>query len=395
MVLLLAGSSAGRDDYATTAISEVGSVCYHGISIKPGKPAILGLSKNKPILGIPGYPASGVVVLEKIVKPIIELATKNNLNRENSIQATVSRQINSSLKYEETIRVTLGNVNNKIIATPLNRGAGVVTSLVKSDGTITIDQNSEGLEAGGKINVKTGLTKEDINNILLVIGSHDPVIDELANLLHGKNSKYRISSSHVGSMGAIMAAKRQEMHMGGTHLLNEDTGVYNKSYIEKYLNSKEVSLVECVYRKQGIIVAKGNPKKIKGFNDITREDIVFVNRQKGSGTRILNDYICKQNCIDPEEIYGYGHEEFTHSSLATQIYSGSADAGTGIYSAAKMYDLDFIDICEEQYDLLIPNYALELPQVKLVLEILQSKEFANKVKSLGGYRLENPGKIRN
>lgn len=395
MVLLLAGSSAGRDDYATTAISEVGTVCYHGISIKPGKPAILGLSNNKAILGIPGYPASGVVVLEKVVKPIIELATKNNFENENTIEATVSRRINSSLKYEETIRVALGNVNNKIIASPLNRGAGVVTSLVKSNGTITIDQNSEGLEAGDKVNVKTKLTKNDIENILLVIGSHDPVIDELANILHSKNNKFKISSSHVGSMGAIMAAKREEMHIGGIHLLDEETGAYNKSYIKKYLNEKEVSLVECVYRKQGIIVAKNNPKKIKSFKDLMHEDNVFVNRQKGSGTRILNDYICKQNSIDTDKIYGYNHEEFTHSSLATQIYSGSADAGTGIYSAAKMYDLDFIEICEEQYDLLIPNYAMELPQVKLLIEILKSKEFADKIKSLGGYRIENPGTIRN
>lgn len=394
IVLLLAGSSAGRDDYAAEAIDKVADILYHGLSIKPGKPAILAANKDKAIIGVPGYPASGVVVLEKILKPIMSTKTKTDLNKDNIIKGNISRRINSSLKYEETIRVTLGNVNGKIIASPLNRGAGVVTSLIKSDGVITIDKNSEGLEADTTVKVKTKLTEADINNTLLVIGSHDPAIDEISNLLHQRDNKYKLSSTHVGSMGAIMAAKRGEMHAGGIHLLDEATGTYNLPYVKKFLDFKNYSIVECVYRKQGIIVAKGNPKNITCFNDLTRDDIIFVNRQKGSGTRILSNYMCKQNSIDENNIYGYDHEEYTHNSLATQIKNNSADAGIGIYSAAKMYNLDFIELCEEQYDLLIPNFAMKLPQVKLMLEIIQSDDFKEKINSLGGYRLENPGKIR-
>ncbi|MCQ2752070.1 MAG: molybdopterin biosynthesis protein [Coriobacteriales bacterium] len=386
IVLLLAGSSAGRDDLASKVIANAGRVLYHGISIKPGKPAILGLVNGKPVIGTPGYPASGVVVLDKILKPIVEKLTMANLCMDNAIQAHISENINSSLKYEETIRVKLGRVQDKVIAAPLKRGAGVVTSLVQSDGIITIPMNSEGCQAGDLVTVHTDCSKDEIANTLLMVGSHDPLIDELANIMNAK-----LSSTHVGSMGAIMAAKRGLMHAGGIHLLDTVDGTYNKSYIEKFFPNGGVYLLECVSRVQGIIVAKGNPKGIKDFSDIAR--VHFINRQKGSGTRILNDYLCEKHGLNSQDIYGYDHEEFTHASLAAQIKSGSADAGMGIYSAAKMFDLDFIEICLEQYDFLIPDYAFELPQIQELLTTLQSVDFVNRLEQLGGYKLVSPGKV--
>ena len=141
------------------------------------------------------------------------------------------------------------------------------------------------------------------------------------------------------------------------------------------------------------MVAKGNPLNIQKFSDIAREGIRYVNRQKGSGTRILTDYLCKQDNLDTAAIYGYDREELTHTSVAAQIVSGSADAGMGIYSAAKLYDLDFIPICIEEYDLIIPDHAWDTPMVQQLIATLKSDAFKEKILSLGGYTVENPGEI--
>jgi putative molybdopterin biosynthesis protein len=192
-------------------------------------------------------------------------------------------------------------------------------------------------------------------------------------------------------MGGLLAVKRGEAHLAGTHLLDERTGEYNKSFIKKLIPDGGVKIIECVKRKQGLILAKGNPKKITGVTDLTQEGISFVNRQKGSGTRILMDYLCRKDDIDSSKIYGYEREEFTHTSVAALIAAGSADAGLGIYSAAKMYDLDFMHICDEQFDLLISDKAWKLPIVQKLIEVLKSDEFRKRLDILGGYILENPG----
>ena len=194
-------------------------------------------------------------------------------------------------------------------------------------------------------------------------------------------------------MGGIMAIRRGEAHAAGCHLLDTATGAYNRSFIRKYFAKGGVKLVSCVGRQQGLMVAKGNPLSIQKFSDIAKEGIRYVNRQKGSGTRILTDYLCKQENLDVSAIYGYDREELTHTSVAAQIVSGSADAGMGIYSAAKLYDLDFIPICIEEYDLIIPDHAWDTPQVQQMIATLKSEEFKNKILALGGYTVENPGQI--
>ena len=140
------------------------------------------------------------------------------------------------------------------------------------------------------------------------------------------------------------------------------------------------------------MLQKGNPKHIQTVSDLTG-GVRYVNRQKGSGTRILMDYLCKKAGISPSEIYGYDREEFTHTSVAAQIASGTADAGMGIYSAARLYDLDFVPICIEEYDLIIPDHAWNTPQVQQMIETLKSDKFKEKILSMGGYTVEAPGEI--
>lgn len=387
IVLINAGSSAGRDDYTSEIIDSLGKVYVHGVSIKPGKPTILGLAESKPVIGIPGYPVSGIIALEEFVKPLISFENDKNL-----VKAKLSKAIVSGLKYKEYVRVRLGMVNGKLIANPLNRGAGVVSSFMKADGILEVPLDSEGYEAGSEVDIRLLKPLDKLANSLLAIGSHDPLIDELADMLHKKDPKFNLVSSHVGSMGGLLSLKRGESHFGGTHMLDEADGSYNTSYIHKQFPDGGVKLLECVYRVQGLMVAKGNPLGIKGVEDITK--LRYVNRQKGSGTRILIDYLIKQKEINSSEIDGYDREESTHTAVAAQIAAGTADAGMGIYSAAKIYDLDFIPVCLEQYDLLVSDETYESPMFKELLAILKSEEFKNRLNELGGYEIHNPGTIR-
>ena len=393
LVILNAGSSAGREDYSARVIRELGEVLYHGIAMKPGKPAILGAVADTPVLGVPGYPVSGIIVIEQLLKPLVDHWLKVSAQPSHYAKAILTRPVVSGLKYEEFVRVRMGYVGDKLMASPLSRGSGVVSSFMKADGIVEVPQGLEGYEAGSEVNVRLLSPVEKLRNTVVVIGSHDPLLDELGDMLHVENNDVFMSSSHVGSMGGIMAIRRGEAHAAGCHLLDTATGGYNISFIKKYFPKGGVKLIRCVGRQQGLMVAKGNPLHIEKFADISRNGLRYVNRQKGSGTRILTDYLCQQDQLDVDAIYGYDREELTHNSVAVQIASGSADAGMGIYSAAKLYDLDFIPICIEEYDLLIPDHAWDTPQVQQLIATMKSEAFKEKILALGGYTVENPGEI--
>ncbi len=394
LVIVNAGSSAGREDYSVQAIRQVGEVLYHGISIKPGKPAILGCRGPKPILGVPGYPVSGILVLEELLRPLLDDWYGRQPVAGQYREAVLSRTVVSGLKYLEFVRVRLGRVGERLVASPLNRGSGVVSSFMKADGILEIPQGVEGYEAGSSVPVRLLRPMEELEHTLVAIGSHDPLLDEVADLLHRSDPSVYMSSTHVGSMGGIMAVRRGETHIAGIHLLDEESGVYNVSYLKKYFPGGGVRLVECVGRSQGLMLQKGNPKGIRSVKDLACPEIRYVNRQKGSGTRILIDYLCRRDGIDTAAIYGYDREEFTHTSVAAQIASGSADAGMGIFSAAKLYGLDFLPVCIEQYDLLIPDSAWDTPMVRRLLEVLGSEAFRSRLEALGGYQVDQPGRVR-
>lgn len=393
LVLLNAGSSAGQKDFSVEAIQTVGSVVLHGVAIKPGKPTILGMTRKDeqivPVIGLPGYPVSGILVLEQLIKPVISIMTGREIEPHESVEATVSRRLVSSLKYLEFIRARLGKVGGRIVAVPLNRGAGVVSSFVKADGIIHVPQNVEGYEAGEKARVELLRPMKEIEQTLVITGSHDPLIDEVIDIMRRTWPDSFVASSHVGSMGGIMAVKRGEAHLGGVHLLDEASGEYNRAYIRKYIPEGGVRLVRCVQRSQGLMVARGNPLGIRGIEDLPR--LRYVNRQKGSGTRILLDYLLKQAGLDAEGIKGYDREEITHTAVAAAVAASTADAGMGILAAARIYDLEFIPICEEEYDFLIAVESWEHPQFQRFMQVLQSEELARRLEAMGGYKLDRPG----
>jgi len=393
MVIINAGSSAGREDFTSDIISDLGKVYIHGIAIKPGKPTIMGAVNNKPVLGIPGYPVSAYFIMEKVLKKIVESYQGLKPKEPQKVEAVLSKRIMSSLKYLEFVRMKLGYVGNKIIATPLSRGAGATMSLVRADGTLEVPQNVEGIEAGAKVEINLMRDMEEIRNTIVCIGSHDPILDILADMLHVKSNHYYLSSAHTGSMGGIMSLKNQETHIAPIHLLDMESGEYNISYIRKYLKDKNMALVKGVKRIQGLIVQKGNPLSLKNISDISEKNVRFVNRQRGAGTRLLLDYYLKKLNILPDQINGYEREEFTHLSVAAAVASGDVDCGLGVYSAAEMMGLDFIPVCNEEYDFAVPVEHLEMDIIKELIEVMKSDEFLKKLDKLGGYDYSDICKI--
>lgn len=384
IIVINAGSSAGSEDYTSDIIRELGEVFVHGISIKPGKPTILGKIKDKPVIGIPGYPVSAFISFREFVVPLISNYKKIEVKYADVV---LSKRIVSALKHQEFVRMKLGKVGENMIGTPLSRGAGVTMSLVKADGILTIPKNVEGYEAGNIVKVELIKDEKDIENSLVSIGSHDIIIDHLNDMISKRSSGYNLSSANVGSLGGIMAIKKGETHIAPIHLLDENTGEYNSMYIEKYLKNKEVVLVKGIKRVQGIYVQKGNPLGIKCIEDLASKSAIFANRQKGSGTRVLLDYYLKKFNIDENQIEGYKREYTTHTSVALAVKAKNADAGLGIQSVSKMMDIDFIPIALEDYDFLIEKKELENPIVKEVLDILASGEFKCRIERLGGYEL--------
>ena len=385
MVLISAGSSAGRDDYTSEVIASLGTVLVHGLAIKPGKPAVLGEAFGKPVIGLPGYPVSAIVVMDEIVADVLAMATGRTGPARRTRSAVLGQKVVSSLKYTEYIRVTLGRVGEKLLASPLPRGAGVITSFTKADGILTVPQNCEGYEAGTEVSVRL-LSDADPERTLIVTGSHDPLIDEVADILRRSGAPFRVQSTHVGSMGAIYAVRAGLAHMGAVHLLDGGTGLYNNSYVRKYFPNGGAVLERGVRRIQGLMVRKGNPLGIRGFEDI--RNVRYVNRQRGAGTRVLCDHLIEKYGMDARQIDGYGNEEYTHTAVAALIAAGNADAGLGIYSAAKMYGLDFIPICDERYDFLISASYADDPMVRTFLAALRSRECAERLSRMGGYGLE-------
>ena len=393
MILVLGGSSAGSEDYAKSVILELGTVLVHGVTIMPGKPVVIGDVSGKPVFGMPGYPVSAIIAFEQFVRPILKRMLGQPDPPVQKIEVEPTRKIASKLGVEEFLRVKLGQVGNRVVATPLPRGAGCITSITEADGIIRIPNHIEGIKDNETAVAELLRPVSSVGQTIVVVGSHDNTLDVLADMIKVKHSHLSLSSSHVGSMGGLMAVKRGACHLAGSHLLDTEDGSYNVSYIAKYLPEIEVKLVNLVYRDQGLIVSRGNPKGIKGIEDLARKDISFINRQPGSGTRILLDYRLNRIGINPDDIIGYQHEEFTHMAVAVAVLSGTVDAGLGIYAAAKALDLDFIPVVTEQYDLIIPLAYFESENIQFMLETINSREFKRRVAVLGGYSTEKTGKI--
>ena len=388
IILVNAGSSAGREDYTVSILRELGEVFVHGVAIKPGKPIILAMVGQTPVIGLPGYPVSAYIDFETFVKPILALYTGRQLNTIETVNARLSSRIVSSLKHQEYVRVQVGLVHDQYIATPLPRGAGAAMSLVRADGFCVIPKSYEGIEAGELTEIQLLKPLATIQNRIVSIGSHDLLMDLLGDQL--KVKQYGLTSMHVGSMGGILALKRGEAHIAPIHLLDERSGLYNVDYVRRYLK-EPMTLIRGVGRIQGLMVKKGNPKKIQSLTDLTH--VHYVNRQRGSGTRILLDVKLKELGIQPSDINGYDYEVTTHMAVAASVSEGNIDTGLGVYSAAKAFDLDFIEIGVELYDFVVPTKYLELDMIQVFIDVLKSHSFKHKLMNLGGYTTDQIGEL--
>jgi putative molybdopterin biosynthesis protein len=400
LVLLNAGSSAGAEDFSAKVVTALGQLLVHGVAVRPGHPVILGMVRREstgrqnhdaistspravPIIGVPGYPVSAALTADIFVEPLIA-RWLGRRPRELPVEtATLTRKIVSPAGDDDFVRVAVGKVRGRLLAAPLSRGAGVITSLVQADGLALLPRGVQGMNAGEPIQVRLYRSTKEIERTIFCIGSHDLTLDLLAQFLAEYDRRF--VSANVGSQGGLIALRRGEAHLAGSHLLNPETGEYNISYIRQYMPGIPVRVVALVGREQGLIVKKGNPNDIESLQDLTRSEVQFVNRQRGAGTRVLLDYHLNRMSIAPERIVGYSQEEYTHLGVAAAVASGRADCGLGIAAAAQALELEFIPLFQERYDLVIPKPFPEGDFLAPLLGLLAERRFQEAVAQLPGY----------
>ncbi len=393
VVVVNAGSSAGSEDYTAAVLGDLGEVAVHGVAIRPGHPVILGTALGKPALGLPGYPVSAVITAELFLRPLLARMQRRAAPPRPNIPAVFSRKLLSPMGEDEFVRVTLGEVDGRVIATPLTRGAGVVMSLVRADGIVQVPRFSEGLHAGAEVRAELLRDPAEIAGTIVAIGSHDLALDLLAGQIRHFDPATRLTSANVGSLGGLLALKRRDAHLAGTHLLDETSGEYNRAFVHRLLPGEEIVLVNLAYRDQGFIVAPGNPAGLRALADLARPGVRLVNRQRGSGTRVLLDYHLARQGLDPAAIAGYEREEFTHMAVAAAVLSGAATVGLGIMAAAHALGLAFVPLFQERYDLAVPRRHWESDLLAPLRAALASAEFRAAVTALGGYDLRDIGKL--
>ena len=401
LVLVNAGSSAGSEDYTANVVEALGKLLVHGVAVRPGHPVIMGMigsgrgqeMPRTPVIGVPGYPVSAALTGEIFIEPLLARWMGQRPYQAPTLDATLTRKILSHTGDDDFVRVAVGQVGEKVMATPIGRGAGVITSLVRADGLVRIPRFSEGAEAGTPVSVHLYRTPAEIARTIVAIGSHDLTLDLLAQFLAARGEGWRLSSANVGSLGGLVALRRGEAHLGGSHLLDPESGKYNISYVRRYLPGESVVLVSLVGREQGWIVPPGNPKGMATWADAANPDVQIVNRQRGAGTRVLLDYELEQAGITAGAVHGYAREEYTHLAVAAAVASGTADAGPGIRAAARALDLGFVPLTHERYDLVIPRDHYESKLLQPLLALLHDEAFRGAVAALPGYDIGPMGQI--
>ena len=406
LILLNAGSSTGAEDFSATVVEKLGQLLVHGVAVRPGHPVILGLipqgvpgGRSIPIIGVPGYPVSAALTVDIFVEPVIAKWLGRRPLELPTEMATLTRKIVSPAGDDDHVRVAVGRVGDKLLAAPLSRGAGVITSLVQADGLALIPSGVQGLEAGGQVRVHLYRSRAEIERTIFCIGSHDLTLDLLSQFLAERDRRF--ASANVGSQGGLIALQRGEAHLAGSHLLDPVTGEYNISYIRQYMPGIPVRVLALVGRDQGLLVKRGNPRGVKSLADLCSPQIgggagrgvQFVNRQRGAGTRVLLDYHLNALGLSPDSIIGYTREEYTHLGVAAAVASGRADCGLGIAAAAQALDLDFIPLFQERYDLVIPKIFADDSLLAPLFDLMVEPEFRKAVSHLMGYDVSVMGSV--
>lgn len=395
LILVNAGSSAGSEDYTARVVEELGELLVHGVAVRPGHPVVIGTihtqQKQVPILGVPGYPVSAALTGEIFVEPLLARWLGRSPREPVEVEAALTRKVTSPSGDDDYMRVAVGKVGERTLAAPLSRGSGVISSLVRADGIVVIPSGSQGYPSGEKVRVRLYRSPGEIEKTIFAIGSHDLTLDILAQYLTEHDR--RLASANAGSLGGLVALKRGEAHLAGAHLLDTDSGEYNLSYVKEYLPDRPVRIIALVGRTQGLFVPPGNPKEIQGLSDLQREDISFINRQRGAGTRLLLDYHLQELGIDPEDVQGYRQEEFSHLTAAAAVASGRVDCAMGIEAASEALDIEFIPLDHERYDLVIPREHAESELLAPLLELLHDPDFQAAVASRPGYDVTSMGEL--
>jgi len=393
VTVLCAGSSAGSKDFTRQIIESEGRVLVHGIQAMPGKPSLLGECRGRLVVGAPGYPVSAVVCFDELVAPLVAWMGRTVPAYRPSADVHLTRKVPSKLGVEEFVRLAVGRVGDRLVGTPLGRGAGNITTLSRAQAVARVPALSEGAAEHDVLRARLTVPEAVLDSILVCVGSHDNTLDLLADELMGGERPFRLVSTHVGSMGGITALRGGSCHFAGAHLFDPETGDFNFPFLTKYLPDMEVRVVNLAIRHQGLIVGKGNPRHIHGVEDLARSDVRFINRQRGAGTRILLDWHLGQAGIAPSLVQGYDKEEHTHMAVAVNVLTGAADCGLGIHAAARALGLDFVPLARERYDLVIPVAHMEDARVQAVLALLRDERFLKRVEAMGGYETTLSGRV--
>ena len=415
LVVVIAGSSAGRDDHTAAVVAEVGTLAVHGVAVRPGHPVVLGVvesarsvatdagapatpvpvpsapgdgARATPVLGAPGYPVSASLTFDIFAAPLLARLQGAPPPESPVATARLARKLASTMGMDDWVRVRLGRVGGQLVATPLPRGAGVLTSLVRADGLLVVPAELEGHHAGEQVSVRLLRGVGEIERTIVATGSHDLVLDLAASALRERDPRLTLASSNVGSLGGLTALRDGLCHVAGSHLLDPETGGYTLPYVDRLLTGREVSVVRLVHREQGLIVAPGNPTGTTSIEDVADRGLRYVNRQRGAGTRVLFDHELAQRSISPDAIVGYEREEHTHLAVAAAVAAGRADCGLGVLAAARAFGLGFVPVAHEPYDLVFDPDPILDP----LWTLLESESFRRAVTDLGGYDTTEMGR---
>ena len=392
LVIVVAGSSAGRDDYTARVVDELGDLAVHGVAVRPGHPVVLGAVDATPVIGVPGFPVSAALTFDIFVRPLLAALEGAAPPHRPQVAARLARKLPSVVGMDDWVRVRLGSVADQVVASPLPRGAGVLTSLVRADGLLLVPAGVEGHHAGEQVQVQLLRPLPEIERTIVAIGSHDLVIDLAATALRSVDPTLTLVSTNVGSLGGLVALRDGLCHLAGSHLLHPATGEFTLPYLDEMMGDRDLAVVRLVHRDQGLLVQPGNPRGITGLSDLAGADVSYVNRQRGAGTRMLLDHELRRLEIDPAKVNGYAREEPTHLAVAAAIAAGRADSGLGIMAAARAFDLDFIPVSREPYDLVVEAASLDEPLLAPLWKLLESPDFHASIEALGGYSTEETGR---
>jgi putative molybdopterin biosynthesis protein len=392
LMVVIAGSSAGRDDYTARLVERLGTLAVHGVAVRPGHPVVLGAIEATPVIGAPGYPVSASLTFDIFAAPLLAGLEGAVATPRPQTRARLARKVVSVIGSDDWVRVRLGRVGEGLVASPLPRGAGVLTSLVRADGLLVIPTEVEGHHAGEEVDISLLRTLPEVEGTIVAIGSHDPILDLAASELRTRDPRVTLASSNVGSLGGLIALRDGLCHLAGSHLLEPETGDYTTPYVDQMLAGRDIAIVRLVHREQGLIVAPGNPLGLTGIAGLARPGLRYVNRQRGAGTRVLLDYELERAGVDPATLSGYLREEPTHLAVAAAISAGRADCGLGVQAAARAFGLDFVPVAQEPYDLVLERHTADSDRLAPLWALMDTAAFRASVEALGGYDTTETGR---